>query len=441
LPLQVPIHLARERVILISGGEGSGKSYVTAAEIFARYPLWKLVYIVGPSYGAARKEIDYLYEWLLAIGATRKELYNRPANGKVVLRTIEGHTIETLSAEDGPKAVTGTGESPDLLAMVEAGKQSYDIYLACRGRIARSRGTLILSGTIEASERWYPELVTRWQSGSNIEQARSFILPTWSNTRLYPGGRHDPEILSLQATYPPDQFAERFGAVPVPPHSLVFREFSHVEHVANAPYWTHPVWAKEPVELAIDPGYAGAYAVLALQWEGDRVWVIDEVYSRFRVAEDVIDDCMARPWWGNVTGGVIDVAGRAHVGLTKEEQTHKEIWEKRGRLKNGQGISLRSNRVKIAAGITRHRTFLVNPFDGKPRLIHDPRCKDTLREYGLYKYREIVDGKPVSEEPVDADNHAMKALAYWLYDRYGATDAVIQALRKPKVNAWAFAEG
>jgi len=32
------------------------------------------------------------------------------------------------------------------------------------------------------------------------------------------------------------------------------------------------------VELAIDPGYAGAYAVLALQWEPGLVRVVDELY-------------------------------------------------------------------------------------------------------------------------------------------------------------------
>jgi hypothetical protein len=430
--------LSRERVILISGGEGSGKSYVTAAEIVARYPLWKLCYVVGPKYEAAHKEVDYVYESLLKIGATRKDLYQRPSRGKIVLTTVDGAKVETLSAEDGSKAITGTGESPDILAMVEAGKQSYDIYLASRGRVARSRGLLILSGTIEASERWYPELVTRWLNGSNTENARSFILPTWSNTRLYPGGRNDPEIKALEATYPADQFKERFGAIPVPPATLVFKEFSHVEHIKSAPYWSgNQEWAQEPVELAIDPGYAGAYAVLAVQWIGDTVWVIDEVYYQFRVAEDVIDECMARPWWKQVTGGVIDIAGRQHQG----QESHVEIWGKRARKKDGLGLGLRSNKVKIAQGIQRHKTFLINPFGGQARLFHDPRCKHTIREYGLYKYREMVDGKPIAEEPIDADNHAMKALAYWLYDKFGATDKTVDRLPQHRNrNDWAFAD-
>ncbi len=450
LPAQVPIHLARERILLVSGGEGSGKSLVTSAEIVARYTLWELVYIVGPKYDSARKEIDYVNDLLARFGAVAT--FSRPKTGKCVLVTRERARVETISSEEGPKAVTGTGESPDILAMVEAGKQSYEVYLACRARVARSRGLLILSGTIEASERWYPELVKRWQA-VNPEGGRSFILPTWSNTALYPSGEDDPEILALKATYPPDKFMERFGAVPCPPATLVFREFSFVDHVKAAPYWGVEIgdwklevgerklevggragfppqsprrrgevgWANAPVELAVDPGWAGAYAVLALQWQGDTVWVIDEVYRQYEVAENIILECKGRPWWSLVQGGVIDIAGRQHQGLP----SHVEIWQRQA------GIHLRSNPVRISDGILRHRTFLRNPLTGKPRLYHDPRCKQTLREYGLYKYREVIDGRPVSEEPIDADNHALKALAYWLYDKFGPTDRAVERRREP----------
>jgi len=43
-----------------------------------------------------------------------------------------------------------------------------------------------------------------------------------------------------------------------------------------------------PVHLAVDPGYAGAYAVLALQVVDDLVYVVDEVYRSGVVAEDII---------------------------------------------------------------------------------------------------------------------------------------------------------
>lgn len=429
LPSQIPIHSSPERILLISGGEGSGKSYVTAAEIVSRYGTWHLVYIVGPKYEAAHKEVDYIYEDLLQIGATRKDLYQRPSRGKLVLKTVDGATVETLSAEDGAKAITGTGESPDLLAMVEAGKQSYEIYLACRGRVARSRGTLILSGTIEESERWYPELIDRWRT-TNPEGGKSFILPTWSNTRLYPGGRDDPEIKALEATYPADRFMERFGAVPCPPSGLVFKEFSYTEHVRESPYWRGDEGRQRiPVEVWIDPGYAGAYNVTAVQIDGPQVDVIDEVYVQFGVASDVIGECMRRPWWKQVKLGVMDIAGKAHVGMETGKATHDEYWKKEARIPIGM------KRVLIDDGIQRTRTFLKSPFTGEPRIHFDPRCVKTAWEFSRGYQRHPETGKVI-----DKHNHAAKAIAYGLVYHFGLGETTVQALPPKPSRPYAYAD-
>jgi len=48
------------------------------------------------------------------------------------------------------------------------------------------------------------------------------------------------------------------------------------------------------------------------------------------------------------------------------------------------------------------------------------RCQALIREFGSYRYHEPREHHPISELPIDADNHAIKALCYWLYDRFGA---------------------
>ena len=88
------------------------------------------------------------------------------------------------------------------------------------------------------------------------------------------------------------------------------------------------------VELAIDPGYAGAYAVLALQWEPGLVRVVDELYVTQQVAATVIRECRSRKWWDRVTGGVIDIAGRQHHAMPSQV----EIWQAEA------GIHLKFNR-------------------------------------------------------------------------------------------------
>jgi hypothetical protein len=409
LPIQEQIHRANERVLLISGGEGSGKSLVTAAEIVSRHTMWRLVYLVGPQYAQAHKEIDYCYEMLMRIGAASPAGFSRPRAGKATLTTRDGARIETQSSEDGAKAVTGTGESPDILAMVEAGKQSYEIFLACRGRVARSRGLLILSGTIEQSERWYPELVNRWQT-DNPEGGRSFIIPTWANTALYPGGEDDPEILALKATYPSDRYLERFGAVPCPPSDAVIKEFSFVDHVSERVQFD----PSQSVELWIDPGYSGShYAVEVVQFPSPRdVNIVDEIYADHSITQEIIDAARLKPWWNAVqkksdrrSGGVIDIAAKAHAAMPSVWQT----WD-------AAGVSLRMQRVEVEDGVAVHRAMLKPPEGGPPRLMFNPGCKGAFAEYGAWKRRN-AGGALLEPDTRNCD--AMKAIHYGLVDRFG----------------------
>ena len=48
------------------------------------------------------------------------------------------------------------------------------------------------------------------------------------------------------------------------------------------------------------------------------------------------------------------------------------------------------------------------------------RWQALIREFGSYRYHEPREHHPISEQPIDADNQAIKALWYWLYDRFGA---------------------
>ena len=47
-----------------------------------------------------------------------------------------------------------------------------------------------------------------------------------------------------------------------------------------------------------------------------------------------------------------------------------------------------------------------------------PKCKNTIREFGLYRRKKLPDGT-FSEEPEDRNNHAMDALRYLCMGRFG----------------------
>lgn len=280
--------------------------------------------------------------------------------------------------------------------------RTYDLHVA--GSHAYWANGFIVHNTFESSLGWYADMWKSWE-GDNPEGGRSYSLPTWSNTAIYPGGRDDPEIKALEATYPEDTFLERFGAVPCPPATLVFKEFSHITHVTEKAEYNPDL----PVQLWVDPGYAHPYAVLAIQRHGRDVYHFDEVYETGLVATEMIAEAKLRDWWPQVKVIVMDVAGKQHPGT----KSQAEIW------RSLTGLRVVMNKVGIVDGIMRHRTFLKDPGTGGARLFHNPRCKGTIPEYGRYKNAKDSEGRAATELPIDRDNDAMKALAYGLVANYG----------------------
>ena len=83
----------------------------------------------------------------------------------------------------------------------------------------------------------------------------------------------------------------------------------------------------------------------------------------------------------------------------------------------------RAQPVPIVDGIHRHHTFLSDPLTGVPRLVHSPKCRGAIKEYGLYKYPNDSPGRAERALPIDKNNHAMKAYAYGLVANFGFVDA------------------
>ncbi len=59
---------------------------------------------------------------------------------------------------------------------------------------------------------------------------------------------------------------------------------------------------------------------------------------------------------------------------------------------------------------------------GNAHLPVAPECRNLIEEFGLYRYQEASDLEPISEIPIDRDNHAIKALTYRLFDRFAAIE-------------------
>ena len=256
---QLPILESKKRFILVAGGEQAGKSMIASKYLLSRFaetPEAGLYWLVAADYERTRAEFEYLVEDFAKLGVL-KEASKRVDPGRIVL--ADGTRIETKSAKD-PRTLAM--RAPNGIIGCEASQLDLETFFRLRGRVAPKRGWLFLAGTFEGSLGWYPQMHISWSVPTEDEQ--SFSLPSYTNQHLYPGGREDPEILKLEREASDDFFMERIEGIPSPPKGLVFPEFRPNIHVGDIQYEEGL-----PVQLWMDPGYAGAYAVEVIQMVGD----------------------------------------------------------------------------------------------------------------------------------------------------------------------------
>ena len=419
-PAQEEVVSSRKRYIVVAGGEQAGKSVVAAKYLLARFAETEdpgLYWLVAADYERTRAEFEYLVEDFGKLGVL-KEATKRVDPGRIIL--FDGTRIETKSGKD-PRTLAM--RAPNGILGCEASQLDLETYHRLRSRLAPRRGWLFMSGTMEGSLGWYPQLVQAWSHG--LEDEVSYSLPSYSNFHLYPGGREDPEMDRLRAASSDEFFMERIEGIPCPPKGLVFHEFRPDAHIKDVEWIP-----EEPVHLWIDPGYGDACAVMAVQIIDGMVRVFDEIYERGRVTSEIIQIARNRPWWGkdgecNVHFGVVDVYGTQHHNMPAvAEQWLAET-----------GLYLSSRRVRINEGTERLKTFLkVDPLTGAPRIMFDNKCRGILSEFGalsnpfdgqtrVYRWKTDRDGNIVGDIPEDRNNHGIKATIYGLVDLFGYANA------------------
>jgi hypothetical protein len=380
-----------------------------------------LYWLVAADYDRTRAEFDYLVTDLLKLSLINdKDFTSRVDPGRITIRK-DGTRIETKSAKD-PRTLAMY--SPNGIVACEASQLDMTTFYRLQERVAPRNGWIFLSGTLEeGSLGWYPKLIQQWSTGT--PDARSFKLPTTSNTYLFPGGIDDPKIQRIKESTSDSFFMERIMGEPVPPKGLVFPEFSPSTHVKSIPY--DPDY---PVHIWIDPGYAGAYAVEAVQIVNEQVRMFQggEIYERGLTTSEIIKLSQDKEWWANpLKSGVIDIAGTQHQAMPAPS----EIWLKEARL------YLHSRKIRnINDGDERIRSFLkVSPLHGEPRLVVDPSRTGILSEFGsapnpfdkqarVYRWKTDRDGTIVGKSPDNTNNHGIRAVTYGLVHNFGYVEAL-----------------
>lgn len=434
-PHQQEILDCTARFILVTGGYQSGKS-ITAKALAEKKVLEQppgyggLYWLVAEAYEQTRREFFYILEDFNGLGMVA-DASKRIDPGFIEL--VDGTRFETKSARDAPRALTMY--APDGIICCEASHLDYETFLLCQARVAPKRGWLFMSGTMEGSLGWYPSVRQTWETGM-VPDSASFALATHKNTAFFPEGWDDPEILRLRREASDDWVNERLLGIPAPPKGLVIPEFRSSIHVK--PIQWDPT---KPTYIWVDPGYAGAHAVEAVQIMDNHVFVFDEIYENL-ITEDMISIAQRRPWWGadedrpGVSRGVIDVAGYQHQAMAAPA----EVWLDKG------GIHMDAHPVRINEGTEVLRGYMKpDPITNQPKVLIDPKCKGLLSELGhclspltnkqaVYRWRTDNDGAVVGNTPQDENNHAVKALIYGLVSEFGYS--YVKERDKIKVRRW-----
>ncbi len=400
-----------KRFILVAGGEQAGKSMIASKFLLKKAFETEeagLYWLVAADYERTRAEFEYLVSDFAQLGILKKAS-KRVDPGRIEL--ADGTVIETKSAKD-PRTLAM--KAPNGIIGCEASQLDLESFYRLRGRCAPRKAWLFLAGTFESSLGWYPQMFQSWKYGVNNEQ--SYSLPSWTNKHLYPEGKNDPEILRLKESSSDDFFMERIEGIPSPPRGIVFPEFRPDIHVSeNIEYVPD-----EPVHIWIDPGYAGAYALCAVQIINDQVRVFDEIYEQNLITEEIINIAQNRPWYKDLTYGVIDIAGYQHQAMSAPA----EVWL------DSTGLFLDSEKININDGTERLKSTLKLTGKGEPKLIISPKCKGLLSEFGaaanpfdgqtkVYQWKVDRDGNVVGNQPQDKYNHGIKALIYGLINHFG----------------------
>ena len=439
-PAQFAVVSSKDRFPLVVGGERGGKSFATAAVFVphiellpqirpARFlnsdgtikfnpkdkkPMVPDFVLFGPSYAEPRVEFSYIEDWLRDLDDV--QFVSKPQDGPWRLLTKQGVVLSTWST-DNPGTIRGI--DLEAAAAVECGNMEWDAIERIQGRIGAKRGFCVYSGTMENAKRWY----VNWSIEGEREnkfRIKTYKIPSWSNTKEFPGGEMDDEIQRWKQFYGPDSYTwfTRVCATPVPPRDRVLGEFTD-RHIRKVKIPRKPDGSYDArIEICIDPGYLpSAYAVLwVASWdtpEGRFWYVFDELYQQMTNNEQVIDWIKNHKFYKYLgpTDMTIDVSAKRHAD---GNEPAIEKYKKLTKLKSPYFKYWHENALIERLRTTAHQNMIA---------VH-PNCEGFIAELGLgtevfqdmhpWKYHAAKDGTILNDKPIDEWNHSAKALGYLL---------------------------
>lgn len=418
---QLNIHNSPEQLRVVAGGVGAGKSYSSIMDVlpivlFPNTRLW----LVAADYERTRPEFEYARDCLMALDFVNPNKVSFPRRGAAQIEALNGSLIQTKSATD-VEAIAGW--RPDAILGCESAMLPPEILSKLFERGSEKDAIILLSGTFEGSLGYYADLWRELQAKENKYEGKSFSLPSWTNTAIYPGGRQDPEILKQEKRMPKELFLERFGGIPHKPTGMVF-DFEFKKHTASYEELYDP---SLPVDIAVDPA-THTYPVLFVQrWPNGNVHVLDEVYMKNTLGQEVIPHVVANPLWDKVESGVMDVAAWSRQGANIPQI---EVWSNTLEEMGEHDVSWRYFRVQTEEQWRNAITLRLNPPSAdapmlkfashlSARISIDGSANGIIGEMQTYKWGPKPYNGAERRRPIKKNEDALSALGYYLLVHYG----------------------
>lgn len=411
-PGQQLVHYDSTRHRVLSNGRRWGKSMFGGKELetfaFVKNFLGQPMrgWIVGPEYTDAEKEFRVIYDTFKKLGVDKvsSKFLKNTENGNMHIATNWGFDLECRSARHPESLV---GEGLDFVLLVEAGRHkrfTFTEYI--RPALSDKRGLSIMSGVPEdANENNL--LYWGYNRGKDpaFRQWKSWQLPSWTNTHVFPGGRNDPEIIEAEADLTEDEFNRQYGGQFVLKRGRVMKEWDDDLHIVDLGNQPNPDW---PLYAAVDFGYTNDWVWLWIQVDplDKRVYVIGEHRFRMRDTEDIArNEFQRHPWMTKLLGIYPDPSSPDDASILKR---HLNV-----AIHGGTGGEIKTRLQLIRQSLKTRPDHLPDGHPEKlPGLMVDRSCKKLIWEMREgYRWPEgHGDAKNASEIPSDVDNHGPEAL-------------------------------
>lgn len=467
LPKLERMYASRATHRILAGGNRSGKTYGAAWEVIPYLMMFGTKgWIVSANYEmcqALAEEVEKTFVEKLGMKRNIRSFDLSPGEYSYQIREHRftnwtGSWFQLKSAEN-PESMHAY--ALDYVIVDEASLFPYQLYdTRLVPRLVDSGGWILSLGTFEFLQgEWFEEYFEVGQAANDWD-IESWKHPTEDNYHLYIGqggemprdvaseyevsvkkftrmnselewplqGGEEVYIFNVDLAWlarqkkriPEVVYRARYGAEPAKNQYLVFPSWVTPKNVNREKAKYEP---GQDVYIAVDPG--GTYAVAAIQLKALEppkgspfnrmtrdiaVCVIDEVYFQTTTeTQAVYEECERREWWGDVVGGSIDVAAKeqARVWARLAREREKRLSLMRRKVRRGPGRQTLQHYLETD-------TFYVNP-----------RCSWLPIEFrrfhwseGIIARRDTADPRK-GRNPVDEWNHLIKAIIYFLVNKFG----------------------